>query len=276
VPPMKEAVEEAFTAGLVKSVFATETLSLGINMPARSVVIEKLSKFTGEHHEFLTPGEYTQLAGRAGRRGLDEVGFVVVLVLDALILLLASEIDSSAIHVTSFGWALVAALVISAAVVVLDVILGANDDDAYALRVIARVARRQGGGTRSDTPGLLFLEIDGLALPVLQRAMRDGNVPELARWVQSGTHRLAEWETDLSSQTGASQTGILLGSNEDIPAFRWVEKDTGKVVTCSSPADFASSSPPATSLPRGRLRPAAFWAAVERDGARWPALPSPL
>ena len=56
VPPMKEAVEEAFAAGLVKVVFATETLSLGINMPARSVVIEKLSKFTGEHHEFLTPG----------------------------------------------------------------------------------------------------------------------------------------------------------------------------------------------------------------------------
>ena len=60
---MKEAVEEAFAAGLVKVVFATETLSLGINMPARSVVIEKLSKFTGEHHEFLTPGEYTQLTG---------------------------------------------------------------------------------------------------------------------------------------------------------------------------------------------------------------------
>jgi ATP-dependent RNA helicase HelY len=79
VPPMKEAVEEAFAAGLVKVVFATETLSLGINMPARSVVIEKLSKFTGEHHEFLTPGEYTQLAGRAGRRGIDDVGFVIVL-----------------------------------------------------------------------------------------------------------------------------------------------------------------------------------------------------
>ncbi len=78
VPPMKEAVEEGFAAGLVKVVFATETLSLGINMPARSVVIEKLSKFTGEHHEFLTPGEYTQLTGRAGRRGIDEVGYAVV------------------------------------------------------------------------------------------------------------------------------------------------------------------------------------------------------
>jgi ATP-dependent RNA helicase HelY len=78
VPPMKEAVEEAFAAGLVKMVFATETLSLGINMPARSVVIEKLSKFTGEQHEFLTPGEYTQLTGRAGRRGIDDVGYAVV------------------------------------------------------------------------------------------------------------------------------------------------------------------------------------------------------
>ena len=71
-------MEEAFAAGLVKVVFATETLSLGINMPARSVIIEKLSKFTGEHHEFLTPGEYTQLTGRAGRRGIDDVGYAIV------------------------------------------------------------------------------------------------------------------------------------------------------------------------------------------------------
>ncbi len=78
VPPLKEAVEEAFAAGLVRVVFATETLSLGINMPARTVVIEKLSKFTGEHHEFLTPGEYTQLTGRAGRRGIDPQGYAVV------------------------------------------------------------------------------------------------------------------------------------------------------------------------------------------------------
>src|SRR2546426_215386 len=79
VPPFKEAVEACFSTGLVKVVFATETLALGINMPARSVVIEKLSKFTGEHHEFLTPGEYSQLTGRAGRRGIDEVGYAIVL-----------------------------------------------------------------------------------------------------------------------------------------------------------------------------------------------------
>ena len=87
--------------------------------------------------------------------------------------------------------------------------------------------------------GIVFLEIDGLALPVLRRAMRDGNAPNMARWIAEDGYRLAEWEPDLSSQTGASQAGILLGSNEDIPAFRWVEKETGTLMTCSAPADCA-------------------------------------
>lgn len=79
VPPFKEVVEACFVEGLVKAVFATETLAVGINMPAKTVVIEKLSKFTGDHHTFLTAGEYTQLTGRAGRRGLDDLGHAVVL-----------------------------------------------------------------------------------------------------------------------------------------------------------------------------------------------------
>ena len=79
VPPFKETVEACFIEGLTKAVFATETLALGVNMPARSVVIERLTKFTGERRELLTPGEYTQLTGRAGRRGIDDVGYAVVL-----------------------------------------------------------------------------------------------------------------------------------------------------------------------------------------------------
>ena len=74
-------------------------------------------------------------------------------------------------------------------------------------------------------PGIIYLEVDGLARPVLQRAIRGGHAPEMARWLATGSHRLSEWETDLSSQTGASQSGLLLGSNDDIPAFRWVEKE---------------------------------------------------
>jgi ATP-dependent RNA helicase HelY len=79
LPVFKETVEELFAEGLVRVVFATETLSLGINMPAKTVVIEDLWKFSGERHELLTPGEYTQLTGRAGRRGIDEIGYAVVL-----------------------------------------------------------------------------------------------------------------------------------------------------------------------------------------------------
>jgi ATP-dependent RNA helicase HelY len=79
VPAFKETVEELFVRGLVKAVFATETLALGINMPARTVVLERLTKFNGETHADLTPGEYTQLTGRAGRRGIDIEGHAVVL-----------------------------------------------------------------------------------------------------------------------------------------------------------------------------------------------------
>jgi superfamily II RNA helicase len=79
VPPFREAVEACFAEALVKVVFATETLALGINMPARTVVIEEVTKFGGKGHQELTPGEYTQLTGRAGRRGIDEVGYAAVL-----------------------------------------------------------------------------------------------------------------------------------------------------------------------------------------------------
>ncbi len=79
LPTFKEVVEELFTQGLIKAVFATETLALGINMPARTVVIERLVKWNGEMHADLTPGEYTQLTGRAGRRGIDVEGHAVVL-----------------------------------------------------------------------------------------------------------------------------------------------------------------------------------------------------
>jgi uncharacterized membrane protein YvlD (DUF360 family) len=166
-------------------------------------------------------------------------GLVLILVADALMLLAADSITGHDLQIDSFWSALGVAFVASAVTVVLDIVLGTNDDDAYTLRVVQRIARRSGERTVTDAPGIVFLEIDGLALPVLQRAMRDGSAPTMARWVAEGNHRFAEWETDLSSQTGASQAGILLGSNDDIPAFRWVEKETAKLVACSGPPDCA-------------------------------------
>jgi uncharacterized membrane protein YvlD (DUF360 family) len=164
-------------------------------------------------------------------------GFLLVLVADAGLLLAAQELLPDDIRVDSFGDALLASMVIAAASLVLQAILGTNDDNMYSLRVTRRIARRQGARDVTDVPGIIFLEIDGLALPVLRDAMRDGSAPTMARWIAEDGYRLTEWEPDLSSQTGASQAGILLGSNEDIPAFRWVEKETGRMLACSSPSD---------------------------------------
>jgi uncharacterized membrane protein YvlD (DUF360 family) len=165
------------------------------------------------------------------------LGFLLVLIADAVILLIAADVTDRVLRVDGFWWALLAALVVAAVSVVLAVLLGS--DDMSPIRIAQRIARRQGIIASTDVSGIVFLEIDGLALPVLRRAMRDGNAPVMARWLQEGTHRLTEWETDLSSQTGASQAGILLGSNEDISAFRWVEKETATLMTCSAPPDCA-------------------------------------
>ncbi|MDX6582018.1 MAG: hypothetical protein QOI10_1202 [Solirubrobacterales bacterium] len=166
-------------------------------------------------------------------------GFFLVLFADAGALMLTDQLFPDVFTIGSFGDALLASLVIAAASIVIQVLIGTNDDDEYNLRVVRRIARRQGAVTRTDAPGILFLEIDGLGLPILRAAIRDGSAPNMARWIAEEGYHLAEWETDLSSQTGASQAGILLGSNEDIPAFRWVEKETQTMMTCSAPEDCA-------------------------------------
>jgi uncharacterized membrane protein YvlD (DUF360 family) len=167
------------------------------------------------------------------------LGFLLVLAVDAAALMIADDAFPDVVSVDSLGDALLASVVIAAVTIALQALIGTNDDDEYTLRVIQRVARRQ-RRVRSDSgAGIIFLEIDGLALPVLRDAMRDGSAPNMARWLSEGGYRLTEWEPDLSSQTGASQAGILLGSNEDIPAFRWVEKETGRLMACSAAADCA-------------------------------------
>jgi uncharacterized membrane protein YvlD (DUF360 family) len=167
------------------------------------------------------------------------IGFLLVLALDAAILLIAADVTPEALDVDGFGDALLVSLIASAFSAAIGAIAGIDDDDSYTLQIARRVARRTGTPIATDAPGVLFLEIDGLALPVLRRAIRDGTTPNMARWLADGSHRLLEWETDLSSQTGASQAGILLGNNDDIPAFRWVDKASGRTVTCSNPDDCA-------------------------------------
>jgi hypothetical protein len=119
---------------------------------------------------------------------------------------------------------------------ILTSLLGIDDDDFYYRNVVKRAARRS-GAIRSETPGVVFLEIDGLAHEVLVRAIRSGDAPHIGRWLRDGSHRLLRWETDWSSQTGACQAGLLHGSNDDMPAFRWWEKDRGTAIVTNHPKD---------------------------------------
>jgi uncharacterized membrane protein YvlD (DUF360 family) len=130
----------------------------------------------------------------------------------------------------AFGLALVSMLVAP----LLDV-----DGDARHLRVVRRRVKRTRKDNRTDVPGVILFEIDGLGEKILREAIRDGHTPTIARWLADGTHRMLGWECDLSSQTGASQAGLLLGSNWDMPAFRWYEKESGRTMVSNHPADAA-------------------------------------
>ncbi len=116
-------------------------------------------------------------------------------------------------------------------------LLAIDEDDAWYRHVVRRQLRRRGASVETDVPGVAFLEIDGLAHDVLERAIAADGAPHLAEWMREGTHRLRGWETDWSSQTGACQAGLLHGSNEDMPAFRWWEKERGAAIVTNHPRD---------------------------------------
>jgi len=115
-------------------------------------------------------------------------------------------------------------------------LLAIDDDDFYDRQVVRRLA--QGAGAPSShIPGVVFVQIDGLGYDVLRHAVGSGDAGTIGRWLSDGSHRLLRWETDWSSQTGASQAGLLHGSNDDIPAFRWFEKELGVAKVCNHPTD---------------------------------------
>src|SRR4029078_10013416 len=114
----------------------------------------------------------------------------------------------------------VVAIVLTAATTLVTSLLAIDDNDFFDRNVVRRRARRGKGTVATDVPGLLFLEIDGLAHDVLVRAMRDGNAPTMARWLRSGAYRLARWETDWSSQTGARPAGPAPGAHPAPPRAR--------------------------------------------------------
>ncbi len=113
-------------------------------------------------------------------------------------------------------------------------ILTLDDDTSYYRTVLRRRIKESEGKEFKKKPGIIFLEIDGLSEEILKEAIESGLMPTLKSWLKSGSHEITSWETDLSSQTGASQAGILHGNNHNIPAFRWVEKSNDNKVMVST------------------------------------------
>jgi len=115
--------------------------------------------------------------------------------------------------------------------------LSIDDDSRFDRNVVHKMVKRRGNITTTEVPGFLFLEIDGLGEKVIRRAVAEGHMPTLKRWIDLGNHKLIGWETDFTSQTGAMQTGILLGNNTDVPAYRWWDKTQGKTIMSGNPKD---------------------------------------
>ncbi|KKZ69067.1 phage holin family protein [Streptomyces showdoensis] len=133
--------------------------------------------------------------------------------------------------------AVLVAAVMSAVASATSTALAVRDDEAYRRRLYRLADRKRPRIARGPepAPGTVFLQLDGVGHRVLGDAVADGLMPTVADWLAT-THRVAPWRTDWSSQTGASQLGILHGSNEDVPAFRWYEKDTGRLMVSNRPA----------------------------------------
>ena len=115
-------------------------------------------------------------------------------------------------------------------------ILGIDSGDSFYGRSSSGCSSRarHPGAT---SPGLVIIQIDGLAHPILAGRMRAGSVNTMAGWVREGSHKLSRWEAILPSMTSASQAGILHGNNDGIPAFRWYERDRQKLMVSSNPVD---------------------------------------
>ncbi|GMQ78472.1 MAG: phage holin family protein [Anaerolineae bacterium] len=165
-------------------------------------------------------------------------GGLLFLVLNGVMIWLASLIIDG-FEVNSLWTATIAALGVTAVNVILSTLLTIDDDGSYYRNVINKRMRKRKDVIETDEPGVFFLEIDGLAKPVLEKAMELGYTPTMKRWLDEGSHQLLGWETDLSSQTSASQAGLLHGNNHNIPAFRWYDRDRRIIVASSNPDEVA-------------------------------------
>jgi hypothetical protein len=173
-----------------------------------------------------------------------------------VVIVVALEIDP-ADRVSGLPSLVIAAILAVVFAAILDWMADSGSDDTFVreakrlMRGVRRRQARQAGGplftlrrSRPGTaPGLIMMQLDGVAEPVLRWSIRAGNLPTLGHWLRSGSHTMRSWHTGLPSTTPASQAGILHGATRQIPAFRWFEKETGKLMVANRPRDAAVIEP---------------------------------
>ncbi|MFD0689090.1 alkaline phosphatase family protein [Actinomadura fibrosa] len=177
------------------------------------------------------------LAALAGTIGW--AGVVCGWLLGQALLVFAALALTPGIDVDGFGSAFLASWIYSAVVSAGLWAVTAGDGTAVLGHLLRTTRGARGTATATGTaPGVVMIQIDGLSAPVLEWSLRSGNLPTLGRWIRSGSHRAAEWHVGLPATTPASQAGLLHGAAQ-VPAFRWYEKDTGRLVVTNHPKDSA-------------------------------------
>ncbi|MFN8521746.1 MAG: phage holin family protein [Chloroflexota bacterium] len=168
---------------------------------------------------------------------LGVVAFLLVAFpLNALLIWAAAGLVSG-FAVDGLGTAFLVAVGLAGLNAVFSAMLSVNDDDSFYLNVVRHLARGLVSDTPSDGPGTVIVQIDGLAEPVLRRALGEGRMPTIASWLASGSHELVRWSCDIPSMTTSSQAGLLHGDNRDIPAFYWYEKGEQRLMSSANPLD---------------------------------------
>ena len=178
----------------------------------------------------------TVLLAFVAARSLVLTGVLVLVLQVAAFLLVANW--TPGVHVDRFLTALIGSFVYAIINTILTAILGVDRGGSFYGLLVQRLLVQR-AAAHSDRPGLVIIQIDGLAYPILAGRIRAGSVNTMAGWVRDRSHKLSRWEAILPSMTSASQAGILHGSNDGIPAFRWYERDRNHLMVSSNPADAA-------------------------------------
>ena len=157
--------------------------------------------------------------------------------LNGLVVMLVANRLVPGIEIDSIWTAIGITIILTVVNAILGEVLSLDEDSRFDRQVTQRMVGKFGKPTKSDVPGFAFLEIDGLGEALLRRGVAEGHMPTLKRWLDQGSHQITSWETDFTSQTGAMQTGILMGNNKEVPAYRWWDRAAKRIVMSGNPKD---------------------------------------